>query len=63
MGGNYEIENLSALAADANDATWTFVNINGIVYKMQGKPVGDINGNGNTSTVTLKVGGYNFQKI
>lgn len=61
MGSNYEIENLSALSTSPQDATWTFVNINQVIYKMQGKPVGDIQGNGNTSTITLKVGGYNFQ--
>lgn len=61
MGDNYEIENLSALATSPQDATWAFANINGVIYKMQGKPVGDITGNGNNSTVTLKIAGYNFQ--
>lgn len=63
MGSNFEIENLSLLAASPQPGTWTFVNINEVVYKMLGKPVGDITGNGNTSTITLKTAGSNFQII
>lgn len=51
------LERLDALAESPNTADWTFTNINGKVYAGNGKPVGDINGNGNTSQITLKVAG------
>lgn len=51
------LEKLSELAGSPQTADWTFTNINGKVYAGNGKPVGDLQGNGNTSQITLKVSG------
>lgn len=48
---------LVALASDPVPATWTFTHINGTVFGGTGKPVGDLKGNGNAATFTLKVAG------
>jgi hypothetical protein len=55
MGVTLEI--LSAMASSTKTGTWTFTNINGVIYTLVGKPVGDLNGNGNTSQIDLKVMG------
>lgn len=57
MNVDQTIESLNALAASSVDANWTFENINGIVYNGKGTIVGDIQGNGNAATFTLKVSG------
>lgn len=63
MGGSEELEILNALAADTAETTWTFTNINGVIYKLTGKPVGDLQGNGNTSNITLKIMGSGTMQI
>lgn len=52
-----DLEVLNDLASSAQETTWTFANINGTIYKLTGKPSGDLTGNGNTSNITLKVMG------
>lgn len=52
-----ELQTLTAMAKDPQEATWTMTSINGSVFQGTGAPVGDINGNGNPSTFTLKVAG------
>ena len=39
---------------------WTITSINGAVYGGKGKPVGDLQGNTNTSLITLKLA---FEKL
>lgn len=56
------LEKIAALAAHPVPANWTFQNINGTVYSGLGKPVGDIAGNMNASTFTLKVSGGGILK-
>lgn len=51
------LEAITGMAGSTELAEWTFTNINGIVYGGNGKPVGDIQMNGNASTGTLKVSG------
>lgn len=51
------LENIEAMAASPVQADWTFSHISGKVYAGTGKPVGDIEGNGNAATFTLKVAG------
>lgn len=58
-----EIEKLNALAASPKEATWTFANVNGVIYSGKGRPVGDIQGNGNAGTIALKVAGGGELKI
>jgi hypothetical protein len=58
-----DVENMALLAADPVAAEWTFSIINGTVYKGTGKPVGDIQGNVNQATFTLKVAAPQFKKI
>lgn len=58
-----DVENMALLAASPEPAEWTFSVINGTVYKGTGKPVGDIQGNINQATFTLKVAAPQFKKI
>lgn len=57
-----DLEKLTALAADPALGDWTVTHINGTVYGMTGKPVGDLSGNGNAATFTLKVAGSGKMK-
>lgn len=55
---------IAALAASPVLADWTISVINGTVWGMKGKPVGDIQPNVNQATMTLKVsGGGKMKKI
>lgn len=64
MNTNGELEKCVAMAADPVPAEWTFTHINGTVYAGTGKPVGDLQGNGNAATFPLKVsGGGKLKKI
>ncbi len=45
------------LMASPKTGDWTFSHINGVVWGMNGKPVGDIQPDTNASTFTLKVSG------
>ncbi len=64
MGGNDDsLATLSALTTDPNETAWTFTNINGVIHKLTGKQVGDLTGNGNTSTIDLKVAGSGVLQI
>lgn len=58
-----ELDKVVALAADPVPAEWTFSLLNGTVYGGVGKPVGDLQGNINQATFTLKVAGAAFKKI
>ena len=58
-----ELEKLVALAGSPVTADWTMTNINGVVYAGNGKPVGDINANGNTSQFTMKLSGGGVLKV
>ncbi len=60
---NEELDQVNALAADPVEADWTFSLINGAVFGGAGTPVGDIQGNVNQATFTLKVSGSQFKKI
>lgn len=58
------LEKITELSASPVHAEWTFSHINGTVYGGTGKPVGDLQGNGNAGTFTLKVsGGGKLKKI
>ena len=63
MSGRGELEFLSAVTSDPQEATWTFTNVNGVIYKLTGTQVGDLNGNGNSSTIDLKVAGSGIMQI
>jgi len=54
---------LVAMSGSIDEGTWTFTNINGVIYKLVGKPVGDIQGNGNASTIQLKIQGSGVMQI
>lgn len=59
-----ELEKLSELAEDPLEANWTISHINGSVYAGSGRLVGDIQGNGNTGIIALKIaGGAKLKKI
>lgn len=51
------------LAENPQSADWTFSHVNGVVYGMNGKPVGDVQPDTNASTFTLKVSGGRVVKI
>lgn len=64
MNSSDEVEKLSKMAGDPDEADWTISHINGTIYSGKGAPVGDIKGNGNTATTPLKVsGGGALKKI
>jgi len=54
---------VTACGGSATEGTWTFTNVNGYIYKIVGKPVGDIQGNGNAATLTLKIQGSGVMQI
>lgn len=59
-----EITNARLLASSPVLTEFTIEHINGTVWKGTGKPVGDIQGNTNVSTFTMKLsGGGQMQKI
>jgi hypothetical protein len=60
MNNRKDLEKLVALASDPQEASWTFSHINRTVYGGDGKPVGDMNGNGNAATFKLKIAGGNL---
>ncbi|MBX9450023.1 MAG: hypothetical protein KL787_10040 [Taibaiella sp.] len=55
--GQGEDKQISDLAASLDPGDWTFTNADGTVYAGKGKPVGDLNFNGNAGTFPLKVSG------
>lgn len=62
MNTRGDLEKLVELAESPVEAEWTITNINGTVYGGTGKPVGDMQGNGNAATFTLKISGGNKLK-
>ena len=57
MNIRQEYEKMLAISASLEEATWSFLHINGTVYRGKGKPVGDIKLNVNQSTFSLKLSG------
>jgi len=57
MNVRQEYEKMVAIAGSLDEATWTFLHINGTTYKGKGKPVGDLKLNVNQSTFSLKISG------
>ncbi len=56
-------ERLSQLAAHPLPSTWTFSCINRVSYRGQGKPVGDISANINSTIMALKVAAPEFKQL
>jgi hypothetical protein len=56
-------EKIVALAGSPETCDWTITNINGRVYAGNGKPVGDLTLNGNTSQMTLKLSGGGVLRV
>ena len=55
---------LTNLAQSDQEGDWIISHINGTVQGFKGKPVGDLQWNGNASTFTLKIsGGNRMRKI
>ena len=52
-----EIEVLSDLAGDPEDAQWTVSHVNGSIWSGLGTVVGEIPGSGQDATITLKISG------
>lgn len=57
-----ELQNITNLAGSPVPGEWTFAHINGTVFKGTGKPVGDVQHNGNAGTMALKVSGGGVMK-
>lgn len=57
MNVSNELETLRKLSASPLDSEWTITSVNGTVWAGSGRPVGDIQGNGNTGMITLKLAG------
>lgn len=62
MNGLNELDIARQLASSPVPAEYTVSLINGTVWKGNGKPVGDLQGNGNTSTFPLKLSGGGLMK-
>lgn len=60
MNIRQEYEKMVAMNSSIDEATWTFLHINGTVYKGKGKVVGDLKLNVNKSTFSFKVAGGNL---
>lgn len=59
-----EMTTLKDLASSPKQATYTITSVNGTVWSGKGKPVGDIQPNGNAATCKLKLsGGGEMKKI
>ncbi|MGB0881424.1 MAG: hypothetical protein ACPGSO_00615 [Vicingaceae bacterium] len=64
MNGTDELNVARKLTESNVDAEWTFSHISGAIYKGLGVPVGELQGNGNAATFTLKIsGGGVLEKI
>lgn len=63
MINNDELGYLQAETQEPTESTWTFTNINGVIYSLNGKQVGDLVGNGNSSTIDLKIAGSGTMTI
>ena len=64
MNVREDLTKIVALAADPEPAEFTVSHINGTVWKGKGKPVGDLQGNGNAATFPLKLsGGGDMKRI
>lgn len=59
MNVRQEYEKTVAMAASLSETTFSFLHINGTIYKGKGRPVGDIKLNVNQSTFTLMLSGSN----
>lgn len=57
-----ELDKLSQLASTPVQTDWTISHINGTVWKITGKPVGDLKGNGNNATIQFKIAGGKLMK-
>jgi hypothetical protein len=64
MNSANELEQARKLAASPVEADWTISHINGTVWGGKGAPVGDVQGNGNAGTFSIKLsGGQGLEKI
>lgn len=64
MNTDEDMQKVAALAAHPQEAEYTISHINGTVWRGRGAPVGDVQANGNTGTMALKIaGGGQLQKI
>ena len=64
MNTRGDLEKLAELAGSPVQADYTISHINGTVYGGAGKPVGDLQGNMNAATFSLKLaGGLKLKKI
>lgn len=62
MNTRQDLEKIAAYAASPVLGDWTVTHINGKVYGVKGKPVGDIMANGDTGNINLKVAGGGAMK-
>ena len=60
MNVRKEFEKIDAMSSSIDEATWSFLHINGTVYSGKGKPVGDLKLNVNQSTFSLIISGGNL---
>lgn len=57
MNTREDLNKVVALSESPILADWTITSINGTVWGGKGKPVGDLQGNGNAATFALKIAG------
>lgn len=62
MNDAEELEKLTELAGEPEEAQWTISHANGSVYGGSGSVVGDVKGNGNTGLIPLKLQGSDKMK-
>lgn len=58
-----DVQFVADLMESPQSADWIFSHVNGVVWGMNGKPVGDVQPDMNASTFTLKVSGGRAVKI
>ena len=57
LNTNQDLQKVQALSSSAFEGDWTFTHVSGAIYSGKGKPVGDVQGDSNEGTMTLKVSG------
>lgn len=63
MNSREDLKKCVDIAGSTVPADWTFTFVNGSVYRITGKPVGDLSASTNAGTFTLKVAGGEMRKI
>lgn len=60
LSSGYEEDSLNLMSGSPVEGIWVITHISGAIFKGKGSPVGDIQSDSNTATMTLKIAGAGF---